>query len=75
MQKLCTVNFAYNDTRRGINKVSLFAKCRYTRSLIIMYYSGMGLFIIIIFFLFYIGSSTVQLHKYEEADGTKKIYI
>ena len=38
-----TVNFAYNDTRRGIKKVSLFAKCRYTRSLIIMYYSGMGL--------------------------------
>ena len=30
-----TVNFAYNDTRRGIKKVSLFAKCRYTRSLII----------------------------------------
>ena len=29
------VNFAYNDTRRGIRKVSLFAKCRYTRSLII----------------------------------------
>ena len=27
-----TVNFAYNDTRRGIKKVSLFAKCRYTRS-------------------------------------------
>ena len=39
----CTVNFAYNDTRRGIKKVSLFAKCRYTRSLIIMYHSGMGL--------------------------------
>ena len=40
----CTVNFAYNDTRRGIKKVSLFAKCRHTRSLIIiMYYSGMGL--------------------------------
>ena len=39
-----TVNFAYNDTRRGIRKVSLFAKCRYTRSpIIIMYYSGMGL--------------------------------
>ena len=37
-----TVNFAYNDTRRGIKKVSLFAKCRYTRSLI-MYSSGMGL--------------------------------
>ena len=31
----CTVNFAYNDIRRGIKKVSLFAKCRYTRSLII----------------------------------------
>ena len=32
--------------------------------------------IIIIIILFYIGSSTVQLHKYEEADGTKKnIYI
>ena len=30
-----TVNLAYNDTRRGIKKVSLFAKCRYTRSLII----------------------------------------
>ena len=30
-----TVNFAYNDTRRGIRKVSLFVKCRYTRSLII----------------------------------------
>ena len=27
-----TVNFAYNDTRRGIRKVSLVAKCRYTRS-------------------------------------------
>ena len=38
-----TVNFAYNDTRRGIKKVSLLAKCRYNRSLIIMYYSGMGL--------------------------------
>ena len=38
-----TVNFAYNDTRPGIRKVSLFAKCRYTRSLIIMYYSWMGL--------------------------------
>ena len=38
-----TVNLAYNDTRRGIKNVSLFAKCRYTRSLIIMYYSGMGL--------------------------------
>ena len=33
----CTINFAYNDTRRGIKKVSLFAK------LIILYYSGMGL--------------------------------
>ena len=32
---LHTVNFAYNDTRRGIKKVSLFAKCRYTQSLII----------------------------------------
>ena len=33
---LCTtVNFAYNDTRRGIRKVALFAKCRYTRSLIL----------------------------------------
>ena len=31
----CTVNFAYNDTRRGIKNVSLFAKCRCTRSLII----------------------------------------
>ena len=42
--KMSTVNFAYNDNRRGIKKVSLFAKCRYTRSLIIiMYYSGMGL--------------------------------
>ena len=30
-----TVNFAYNDTRRGIKKVSLFAKCRHTRSLIV----------------------------------------
>ena len=30
-----TVNFAYNDTRRGIRKVSLFVKCRYPRSLII----------------------------------------
>ena len=30
-----TVNFVYNDTRRGIKKVSLFAKCPYTRSLII----------------------------------------
>ena len=37
-----TVNFAYNDTQRGIRKVSLFAKCCDTRSLI-MYYSGMGL--------------------------------
>ena len=35
MQKYATVNFAYNDTLRGIKKVSLFAKCRYTRSLII----------------------------------------
>ena len=26
------------------------------------------------YYLFYIRSSTVQLHKYEEADGTKKIY-
>ena len=25
------------------------------------------------YYLFCIGSSTVQLHKYEEADGTKKI--
>ena len=25
------------------------------------------------YYLFYIGSSTVQLHKYEEADGTKKL--
>ena len=32
---LCTVSFAYNDTRQGIRKVSLFAKCRYTRSIII----------------------------------------
>ena len=32
---ICTVTFAYNDTRRGIKKVSLFAKCCYTRSLII----------------------------------------
>ena len=24
----CTVNLAYNDTRRGIRKVSLLAKCR-----------------------------------------------
>ena len=38
-----TVNFAYNDTQRGIKKVSLFAKCRYTRSLIIMYYRWKGL--------------------------------
>ena len=30
-----TVNFVYTDTRRGIRKVSLFAKCRYTRSPII----------------------------------------
>ena len=32
-----TVNFPYNDTRRGIKKVFLFAKCCYnsTRSLII----------------------------------------
>ena len=30
-----TVNFAYNNTRRGIRKVSLFTMCRYTRSLII----------------------------------------
>ena len=37
-----TVNFAYNDTQRGIKKVSLCAKCRYTRSLI-MYYSWKGL--------------------------------
>ena len=44
VQMPCTVNFAHNDTRRrGIKKVSLFAKCRYTRSLIVMYYSGMGL--------------------------------
>ena len=37
-RRLCvtTINFAYNDTRRGIKKVSLFAKCRYTRSLIII---------------------------------------
>ena len=34
-KKKYTVNFAYSDTRRGIKKVSLFAKCRYTRSLII----------------------------------------
>ena len=33
----CTVNFAYNDTRWGIRKVSLFAKSHY------MYYSRMGL--------------------------------
>ena len=26
---VCTVNFAYNNTRPGIRKVSLFAKCRY----------------------------------------------
>ena len=32
---MSTVNFAYNDTQRDIKKVSLFAKCRYTRSLII----------------------------------------
>ena len=32
---IITVNFAYNDTRRSIKKVSIFAKCRYTRSLII----------------------------------------
>ena len=39
-----TVNFACNDTRRGIRKVSLFAKCPYTRSLIvIMCHSWMGL--------------------------------
>ena len=43
-----TVNFAYNGTRWGIKQVSLFAKCRYTRSLIIimylyMYYSWKGL--------------------------------
>ena len=38
-----TVNFACNDIRPGIEKVSLFAKCRYTRSLIIMYYSWKGL--------------------------------
>ena len=40
-----TVNLAYNHTRqRGIRlKVCLFAKCRYTRSLIIMYYSWMEL--------------------------------
>ena len=39
-----TVNFAYNDTRRGIRKVSLFAKCPYTctctRSLIIIMGTG-----------------------------------
>ena len=35
MERVCTVNFAYNDTRRGVKKVSLFAKCRYTQSLII----------------------------------------
>ena len=41
---LCsTVNLAYNDTRRGIKKVSLFAKCPYTRSLIVCIQSGMGL--------------------------------
>ena len=33
--KTCAVNFAYNDTRRGIRKVSLFAKCPCTKSLII----------------------------------------
>ena len=35
---MTTVNFGYNNTRRGIRKVSLFAKCRYTRSLIIYIY-------------------------------------
>ena len=33
-----TVNFAYNNNRRGTRKVSLFAKCPYTRSLIIIMY-------------------------------------
>ena len=37
------VNFAYNDTRRGIRKVSLLVKCRYTRSLIVCNYSSIGL--------------------------------
>ena len=35
-----TVSFAYNDNLRGIRKVSLFAKSRYTRSLIICITGG-----------------------------------
>ena len=35
-----TVNFVYNDTRRGIRKVSFFAKWRYIRSLVILQLDG-----------------------------------
>ena len=48
-----TVNFAYNDTRRGIRKVPLFTKCRYIRSLIVCvtvgWYFALGMKIMSLF--------------------------